>query len=72
MYDAEIDDRRRPTFGFLLFGLLLGFGAGMAVAKHNHGQAVLAVIAGLFLGPIAGAVVEAHYVRRRARPPDES
>ena len=55
----------RP-FGFLLFGLVLGLGAGIAVAKHSH--AVEAIVAGVILGPIAGGLLESHYRERRRKP----
>jgi hypothetical protein len=60
---------RRPQFGFLFGGLIFGFAAGMGIAKHDHGHAVEAIIAGLILGPVSGALLESHYLNRRQTPP---
>ena len=55
------EPRSKPTFGFLICGMVIGLSLGVIATKQDH--FVLWMIGGPILGTIAGAFLETR-VRR--------
>jgi len=57
------EHRKRPPFGILLCGMIIGLAIGTIATKQDH--FVLWTIIGPILGTITGFILQAWCVRRR-------
>ena len=53
---------RKPTFGFLTLGMVIGFGIGLIILKQDHN--VLWLIIGPIIGAVAGGYLESSSRRK--------